>query len=327
MTDAALSASAMALYERLVAATALPMDAGESGFGDPAVQELLRAGFAEMSEEPPARLLPVAPVAAFERVLNRLQAEFFDRQRQLLDTYTYLDNLQQRFLETQPESDAESLVEIQPDRPFVDTVAHLVASAESQLFCWNIALQQLRLGQQNVDGERVAGTGIRTKTVCDTAFLHQEGGATLLRRARAAGEELRIADELASAMLIIDSTAVALPLTAGSTGALVIRSPLVVNAMQKFFDLTWQRSVPWIDRESAGVLLTPIQRQVVALMAIGHSDEEVADHLGISLRTVRRHVAEVMESLGADTRFAAGIAAARAGLLDDAALPRLSPAS
>jgi len=322
VADEVLSASAMALYERLVTAAAMPIRPGEAPVGpgevsldDPAVRELLDTGFAE-TDDATARLLPVAPVAAFERVLTGLQAEFLDQQRQLLEAYNYLDGLQQRFLETQPASEADALADIRPtEGAFAAAVRELVAAAESEVLCWNITLQPVTEDVPAVMNDA------HVRTVYDTTFLHREGGATVLRRARAAGEELRIADELASSMLIVDYAAVVLPLTAASAGALVIRSPLVVNAMREFFDMIWQRSVPWIDRDSADEVLTPIQRQVVALMAIGHSDEEVAGHLGLSLRTVRRHVADVMDRLQAGTRFAAGIAAARAGLLDDADLP------
>lgn len=316
MTDEILSASAMALYERLITAAVLPLGADGVTRDDPAVTELLEAGFAQLDGDPPAQLLPVAPVTAFERVLTNLQAEFLDQQRQLLDAYTYLDGLQERFLETQPASDADELAEIRSDPgAFVEAIGRHTTAAETEILCWNIALQQFR------NGPDADGRAVRTRTVYDTAFLQREGGAKVLRTARAAGEELRIADDLPSSMLIVDTTAVVLPLAAAATGALVIRSPLVVNAMREFFEMIWQRSVPWIDRDSAAEVLTPVQHQVVALMAVGHSDEEIATHLGISLRTVRRHVADVMERLQASTRFAAGIAAARAGLLEDADLP------
>ena len=310
MSDEVLSPSAMALYERLITAATMPVDA--STLDDPAVQELLQAGFAETTGNPPTELVPIPPVTAFERVLTDLQAEFLDQQRQLLEAYTYLDGLQQRFLETQPASDADSLAQIRPEAgAFAEEVAALTASAKTEIWCWNIKL------------EHPDGADLRVRTVYDTAFLQREDGATVLRHARAAGEELRIADELASSMLIVDETAVALPLASAAGGAVVVRSPLVINAMREFFEMIWQRSVPWIDRESASETLTSMQRQVVALMAVGHSDEEIAGHLGVSLRTVRRHVGEIMEFLQATTRFAAGIAAARAGLLDDATLPAL----
>ncbi len=312
MSDDVLSPSAMALYERLITTATMPIE--PSTLDDPAVQELLRTGFAEIAGDSETELVPIPPVTAFERVLTDLQAEFLDQQRQLLEAYTYLDGLQQRFLETQPASDADSLARIRPDPgAFAEEVAELTASAESEIWCWNIKL------------EHSDDANLRIRTVYDTAFLQREDGSAVLREARAAGEELRIADELASSMLIVDEAAVALPLASTSGGAVVVRSPLVVNAMREFFEMIWQRSVPWIDRENASENVTAIQRQVVALMAVGHSDEEIAGHLGVSLRTVRRYVSEIMEFLQASTRFAAGIAAARAGLLDDTTLPVIDP--
>ena len=55
--------------------------------------------------------------------------------------------------------------------------------------------------------------------------------------------------------------------------------------------------------------------QLLALMAAGLKDEVVARRLGLSLRTVRRRIAQLMRELDADTRFQAGIEAARRGWL------------
>ena len=42
---------------------------------------------------------------------------------------------------------------------------------------------------------------------------------------------------------------------------------------------------------------------------------KATDQLGVSLRTVRRRVADLMDELGAATRFQAGMEAARRGLV------------
>lgn len=329
MADDVLSARAMALYERLITATALPLVGGDLDPDDTAVHELLESGFAKVTPGEPRQLLPVAPVEAFERVLTRLQAQFSARQRELADAYSYLDGLQQRFLDSQPTSDADALADIRADDgAYPKLTGELARGARSEVLCWNLALQDLLVahrpastgGSGRAGDASAASADFRARTVYDTAFLQREGGSAVLRRARAAGEELRIADELPSSMLIVDTSAVVLPLSGGAAGALLIRSELVVNAMREFFELMWQRCVPWVDREADGEILTPVQRQIVALMAVGHSDEEIAGHLGVSLRTVRRHVSDVMERLHAGTRFAAGIAAAQAGLLEDADL-------
>jgi DNA-binding NarL/FixJ family response regulator len=54
---------------------------------------------------------------------------------------------------------------------------------------------------------------------------------------------------------------------------------------------------------------------VLELLQLGLKDETIARQLGISLRTVRRRIAMVMDEVGATTRFQAGIEAARRGLI------------
>jgi DNA-binding NarL/FixJ family response regulator len=56
----------------------------------------------------------------------------------------------------------------------------------------------------------------------------------------------------------------------------------------------------------------------MTLLAAGFKDDAIARQLALSSRTVGRRVAELMESLGARTRFQAGIHAQRRRLLEDA---------
>lgn len=61
--------------------------------------------------------------------------------------------------------------------------------------------------------------------------------------------------------------------------------------------------------------LTPDQRALLAALARGGRDEIVARRLGVSTRTFRRRLAELMRQLGATSRFQAGAKAAHARLL------------
>ena len=45
-------------------------------------------------------------------------------------------------------------------------------------------------------------------------------------------------------------------------------------------------------------MLTPRQREVLQLIAEGHSTKEIALRLGLSIKTVETHRAQVMERLG-----------------------------
>jgi pimeloyl-ACP methyl ester carboxylesterase/DNA-binding CsgD family transcriptional regulator len=67
--------------------------------------------------------------------------------------------------------------------------------------------------------------------------------------------------------------------------------------------------------EHPAVLLSDREREVLALVASGLSDQEIAGQLVLSRHTVHRHVANIRNKLGRSTRTAAVAEAARLGLL------------
>jgi pimeloyl-ACP methyl ester carboxylesterase/DNA-binding CsgD family transcriptional regulator len=67
--------------------------------------------------------------------------------------------------------------------------------------------------------------------------------------------------------------------------------------------------------EPAAVLLSRREREVLALVAMGLSDREIAEQLIVSHHTVHRHVANIRNKLGRGSRTAAVAEAARLGLL------------
>jgi DNA-binding NarL/FixJ family response regulator len=60
--------------------------------------------------------------------------------------------------------------------------------------------------------------------------------------------------------------------------------------------------------------LTQREREILELMAQGHSNAYIADHFVLSLKTVRNHVSAVLAKLGVSTRAEAVVKARQAGL-------------
>jgi DNA-binding NarL/FixJ family response regulator len=60
--------------------------------------------------------------------------------------------------------------------------------------------------------------------------------------------------------------------------------------------------------------LTQREREILELMAQGHSNAYIADHFVLSLKTVRNHVSNILAKLGASTRAQAVVKARQAGL-------------
>jgi len=64
-------------------------------------------------------------------------------------------------------------------------------------------------------------------------------------------------------------------------------------------------------------LLTPRETQVLAWLAQGKTNRDIADILGMSHRTVNKHLEHIYEKLGVETRAAAAALASRISLAPD----------
>lgn len=143
-----------------------------------------------------------------------------------------------------------------------------------------------------------------------------ESRATLELRA-SVGEHVRLLPELPTRMFIIGTTHVVLPEPLGFVDEprSLVRQPGLVQALTLWFELLWERAGPLPDAGRPRGDRTQLDRYVLAQLAQGAKDEQVARTLGLSLRTVRRRVAALMTELGADSRFQAGVEAGRRGWL------------
>jgi DNA-binding NarL/FixJ family response regulator len=61
--------------------------------------------------------------------------------------------------------------------------------------------------------------------------------------------------------------------------------------------------------------LTPRERDVLRLVCEGLDNKTIAGRLGLSVATVRGHVQNVLEKLGAHSKLEAVVIASRSGLL------------
>ncbi|MFD7735615.1 response regulator transcription factor [Kitasatospora phosalacinea] len=87
--------------------------------------------------------------------------------------------------------------------------------------------------------------------------------------------------------------------------------------MTDLFEQAWNTAVPLgaTQPNDPANGLTPTERQLLRLLGTGVTDDAAGQRLGISARTVGRHMASIMERLNASSRFEAGIKAAQHGWL------------
>lgn len=156
--------------------------------------------------------------------------------------------------------------------------------------------------------------GRRSRAIYPVRALSVDPDA-LRARARA-GEEIRVLSDVPSRMFILGDSHAVLPEPLGLADdpRIHVRQRSLVAALTYWFDALWERAMPVPDFEG-GAARPDLRRFLLEQMVAGATDELIARTLGISLRTVRRRVAAMMEDLGVDTRFQLGVEAVRRGWL------------
>ncbi|MEH1017013.1 LuxR C-terminal-related transcriptional regulator [Micromonospora sp. CPCC 206060] len=189
-----------------------------------------------------------------------------------------------------------------------------------ELHTWRFTVP-LRKEEASAPPAPVVERGVRRRSIYSTEYFDTEVGYHFIQHAISHGTEVRIYRHAPMKMKLIDEDAALVPLTpSGASGVLYVRAPIIVHALRQYYELLWARATPLSNQQSSTTptcgSLNEVHRQLLRLMALGLKDESIANRTGLSLRTVRRHIASIMEILSAETRFAAGVAAAKRGLLD-----------
>ncbi len=143
-----------------------------------------------------------------------------------------------------------------------------------------------------------------------------------LRELAFAGALVRVAPELDRTLTVHDREVAHLPADPvdGDRGTLCVREPGLVDTLVREFERLWEEAEEFdgadtpTDPEGDGAI-SEVQAQVLAAMCRASKDETGARRVGLSLRTYRRHVAELIHLLGADNRVHAALLARDRGWL------------
>jgi DNA-binding CsgD family transcriptional regulator len=165
------------------------------------------------------------------------------------------------------------------------------------------------------------GRGVKCRGIYAPEALDLPGYLAGLRDAVAAGEEARIHTAVPMKLAICDRSAAMLPLSrdAPTDSALVVYACTLLDALTSLFEQLWESAIPVPadpSEQPSAPGPVPHDADLLALLAAGLKDESIARQLGISTRTLSRRTGELMEDLGARTRFQCGLQAVRLGLID-----------
>jgi hypothetical protein len=158
-------------------------------------------------------------------------------------------------------------------------------------------------------------SGRRSWVIYPTEALHRV--PEMVRSRSAAGEQVRVLASVPTRLAVLGASSALLPESPGQLDdhRLVVRQPALVQALTTLFDQLWDRALPVPGFGGSPSQSENDHRLLLQQLVGGAKDEQIARALGLSVRTVRRRIAELLSELGAESRFHAGVEAVRRGWL------------
>jgi len=164
--------------------------------------------------------------------------------------------------------------------------------------------------------EDAIAAGVEFRMLYDAEHASDKWGSYSIQQSVRAGEQARVRKSLPVKMMHVDDTVALVTIDrTGMKGALHVQSPALLRLLAEWFDMLWQAPDTTAIGGEIPDELTPVRHKVLLLLASGLTDEAIAHSTGTAVRTVRRHVSAILESLQVESRFAAGVAAAKRGWL------------
>ncbi|MQY13035.1 hypothetical protein SRB5_31750 [Streptomyces sp. RB5] len=265
----------------------------------------------------------VGPEVALRRLIRREGEAVRERARESARVHAAVEALAERYLDSRVTAPAEERVAVETvterkrfTRVLADLNAGLTVSEDS--------MHHLEFGSPLDEGLRrdaaAVERGVRVRCLYSRRLLRVPHMAALFERQTEVGVEVRTAPAVPITMIVVDGHTAMLPLDPARPrdGLVVARAPVLVRSYAALYEYCWMTAAPYVPgcAAQATARLTEEHRTALRMLAGGAKDERIARALGVSPRTVSRILAELMQELGASSRFEAGVRAARLGLLD-----------
>jgi DNA-binding CsgD family transcriptional regulator/sugar-specific transcriptional regulator TrmB len=262
----------------------------------------------------PAQFRPVSPQIGLTALLVRSEAELTRRQSQIEASRAAVSALAAEY-GVGSDYAPEVIARHEGAEAVRVRLAELMDSTETECLSFQPGAQRPVGQAASRPLDQIAlERGIRNRSVLQEIFRNDPSTLAYVRWFTSIGGEVRAVPTLPMRLVIIDHQCALVPLDPVDSrrGALELRSAGAVAAMRALFEQFWSVGTPWDEpakRDQHG--LSRREQELLKLLASGQTDEVVSRKLGLSLRTVRRMTSDLMDRLGAQSRFQAGANAAQ----------------
>ncbi|MEU0159504.1 LuxR C-terminal-related transcriptional regulator [Streptomyces sp. NPDC006261] len=314
---------AVAFYERAIGRSEFdPLWIAEElgappRYAEQAVGVLRELRLVKPAESRADRLVAVSPEAAQMELLIPLEREILDSRHRLAGFKGRFSSFAAAF-ERQSRTRAEPVVITGDPEEIELRLLEAAQSCTTEVLvmqpCVARETRELRLARPLV--LEALRRGARGRILYPHTARGDSGTRAHLGELLPAGGQVRTTKEVSDRFLVFDRKTAFIP--SGEDGEIaVVYESTVAAFLAGLHARVWESAVDF-DSGAAGYAGTmeELKATLLSLLASGAKDEVIARRVGMSERTLRRHVATIMQDLSASSRFQAGVLAARTGLVD-----------
>jgi DNA-binding CsgD family transcriptional regulator/sugar-specific transcriptional regulator TrmB len=285
--------------------------------------QLIEAGLVRSSWDDESRMVLVNPEVALDQAIRRREAELAREQERIAASRVDLQGLVTEYLQatSQPQrvGEAVELVDIDAIRGVLEAWS---ATVQREVLAMhpnsNYSDEELQTAQA-LDVQALS-RGVMMRSIYPEASRANAGLNRYHLAVASHGAQIRYAKRVLTRMLVFDRQTAIIPLHSADNGraAVLVQGEAVTAMLVLTFEQAWSGANPLSENPESETHLTgtdpsDIDRTLLQLMSMGVKDEAAARHLGVSVRTVRRQIADLMNRLEAGSRFEAGMRAAVRG--------------
>ncbi|WP_052595692.1 helix-turn-helix domain-containing protein [Luteipulveratus mongoliensis] len=277
-----------------------------------ALDHLAEIGLVAPLRSDPSCFAPVTPEAGLD-VLSALRES--DIRRARIATMTAFDAFR-RSVRPEPEDPIE-VVTGAAMNPRIDSI---VKSARTQIRA--LDSPPYTEGRASVEPQELQqlADGIDYRVVYSRASIEHPGMLeNAIEVCLAAGEQSRVLPTVPVKLAIVDQEIGFVSLSIAEADVnralLVIRRCSLLTALEALFEMCWAAATPLaVSAEpNSRPWIEPVDQRILALLAAGIPDADVAARVGLSRRSFFRHLEQLMQQAGVDNRFQLAVHAGRSG--------------
>lgn len=271
------------------------------------------------SRQDPGKRYPVSLERCVGLLLQRKEAELEARRKELADGKAVAAAVAESAARRRSQTavGVERITALDDIQALMESLGQAAKTDLCSMVPSVMSAEVLQASRQ-LDKELMA-RGIKGKMLCHEGIRHNAGALAYERWMLGLGAQVRTAAVLPMRLLIVDRSCAVLPFDPESRdeGAMLITAPGMVTALGELFDRFWEDAVPLtvapLVDEATG--LTEGEAELLKILSTGLTDDAAAKRLGVSVRTVKRRMNDLMRRLEAGSRFEAGYRAAKRGWL------------